>query len=146
MTYQVDIYCKSFDTLCLSASIRKILSVNQSPEKSTLNTCNLNLVGDQGKTVNHPYAQKGLPVGFSLQSTCFALPVVKKKYTLLRSPHVHKKSREQFEWTRYKSSIRLFFDTRNEVYLFLFGLKNGVFPGVQVHVSLQHSTVYNPFI
>lgn len=33
------------------------------------------------------------------------LPTLKKKFTLLRSPHVHKKSREQFEFTRYKQII-----------------------------------------
>ncbi len=33
------------------------------------------------------------------------LPTLKKKYTVLRSPHVDKKSREQFEMRRYKRLI-----------------------------------------
>lgn len=43
----------------------------------------------------------------------FALPIKKKKFTLLRSPHVHKKSREQFQLIKYK-----------HVYLFLSPIPN----------------------
>lgn len=37
-----------------------------------------------------------------------SLPILKKKITLLRSPHVYKKSREQFEFTRYKQTINIY--------------------------------------
>ena len=32
-------------------------------------------------------------------------PLKKQKFTILRSPHVHKKSKEQFERIKYKKSI-----------------------------------------
>ncbi len=74
-----------------------------------------------------------------------SLPCLKKKFTVLRSPHVDKKSREQFEWTRYKKSIFLDFHKIKALSLFLFLLKNGSFPGVQLEINLKHSTFYNAF-
>lgn len=40
-------------------------------------------------------------------STVFSLPVKKKKITLLKSPHVYKKAKEQFE-IRYYTTVILF--------------------------------------
>ena len=39
------------------------------------------------------------------------IPTIKKRITLLKSPHVNKKSREQFQHTRYK----VFFKIKNSL-------------------------------
>ena len=43
------------------------------------------------------------------------LPTVKNKYTVLRSPHVDKKSREQFEVRTYKRLLDIFEPTPQTV-------------------------------
>ena len=71
-------------------------------------------------------------------------PHFSKKYTLLRSPHIHKKSREQFEWSRRKGVLTIVFKEKEEkqFLLFLFWLQNSQFPGVQVTVVLNFSTIF----
>ena len=72
-----------------------------------------------------------------------SLPLLKKKFTVLRSPHVDKKSREQFEWKRSKKSITISFGRREKISLFLFLLKNSSFPGVQIEINVKHSTFFS---
>ena len=78
----------------------------------------------------------------NLPERLFYLPTVKKRLTVLRSPHIDKKSREQFEWKRYKRSITVSFQKKERVSLFLFLLKNGKFPGVQVEIDYNDSTFF----
>lgn len=42
-----------------------------------------------------------------LEYSLFSIPTKKKKITLLKSPHVHKKAREQFELNTYKKTIHI---------------------------------------
>lgn len=72
-----------------------------------------------------------------------SLPYIKKIYTVLRSPHIDKKSREQFEWKRYKKYIILQFQEKYILSFFVFLLKNSTFPGVQIEINLQTSSFYN---
>ena len=72
-----------------------------------------------------------------------SLPTLKKRFTVLRSPHIDKKSREQFEWKRYKKSVYISFQKRETVSLFLFLLKNSSFPGVQMEINIKHSTFFS---
>ena len=72
-----------------------------------------------------------------------SLPTLKRRFTVLRSPHIDKKSREQFEWKRYKKSIGVSFQKRETVSLFLFLLKNSSFPGVQMEINIKHSTFFS---
>ena len=37
----------------------------------------------------------------------FSLPKITKKFTLLKSPHVYKKSREQFQFNSYKQILTI---------------------------------------
>ena len=67
-------------------------------------------------------------------------PTQRKRYTLLSSPHVHKKSREQFEWARKKGGITLEFAHRKHLLLILFWLQNAQFPGVELMITLHMST------
>lgn len=65
------------------------------------------------------------------------LPIKSKLYTVLRSPHKDKKSREQFEFKRWKAQIRINAKNRKNLTNFLFFLiKNSEFPGVQLKVCL----------
>lgn len=63
-------------------------------------------------------------------------PVTKKLYTVLRSPHKDKKSREQFESRRWKAQIIINLEKKNISNLFFFLLKNSEFPGVQLTFCL----------
>jgi ribosomal protein S10 len=65
------------------------------------------------------------------------LPIKKKLYTVLRSPHKDKKSREQFEFKRWKTKIIInIAKKKNMANLLFFLLKNSEFPGVELQVSL----------
>ena len=115
MTYQIDLYLKSFNTFYIEKTQTKILQIN--------NYLTF-------------FPQKNL-------ERFVSLPTCKKKYTVLRSPHIDKKSREQFEWKRYKKSLFLFFGEKKTYTLFLFLLKNSSFPGVQVEINVKHSTFFS---
>ena len=71
---------------------------------------------------------------------CNSFPTVHKRYTLLSSPHIHKKSREQFEWVRKKGEVIIQFHQRKHLLLFLFFLQNTQFPGVELKITLNLST------
>ena len=115
MIYQVHISIKSFDNLYIDNTINQILQINKY----------LQIQKDTEKKVH--------------------LPSIKKKYTVLRSPHIDKKSREQFEWKRYKKSIFLQFEKSFLLSFFVFILKNSSFPGVQVEIYYKNPSFYNPF-
>lgn len=69
-----------------------------------------------------------------------SLPKKRKLFTVLRSPHIDKKSREQFEFIWYKK--KLFVQNKNvkKAALFFFLLKNSEFPGVEIEISMSHSS------
>jgi ribosomal protein S10 len=52
------------------------------------------------------YLQKSFNL-LNLNSSVFYLPRISKKITLLKSPHVFKKAKEQFELREYKVVIKL---------------------------------------
>lgn len=66
------------------------------------------------KTVNKPILiiyttfLKTLFLKLKLNFKIICMPTLKKRFTLLRSPHVYKKTREQFELTRYKQTINIY--------------------------------------
>ena len=114
MNYQIHISIKSFDNLYIEHSITRILQINK-------------------------YLQKHLDTENQI-----SFPTIIKKYTVLRSPHIDKKSREQFEWKRYKKSIFLQFEKSFLLSFFVFLLKNSSFPGVQVEIHYKNLSFYNP--
>ena len=119
MNYQVHIYFKSFDNLYIETTCSKILQIR-----------NYLKAFEEHKSLQIKENREGI----------HSLPTLKKKFTVLRSPHIDKKSREQFEWTRYKKSLFLSFQKICIFSLFLFLLKNSSFPGVQIEINLRHST------
>lgn len=72
-------------------------------------------------------------------------PTILKKYTLLRSPHIDKKSREQFEIRRYKTQILILSSSSSAPPCFgrvLYLLKNSLFPGVEVQLLVHYSCFF----
>lgn len=63
-----------------------------------------------------------------------------KKITVLRSPHIDKKSREQFQIISYKRTLVLNLDSKPILLLFLEILKTSKFPGVESEVLIEFST------
>ena len=70
------------------------------------------------------------------------LPTSRKLYTLLRSPHIDKKSREQFEVHRYKRQLCLKTKDFSKIVLFIYLLKHSDFPGIQIQISLNYTSFY----
>ena len=71
-----------------------------------------------------------------------SLPKTRKLFTVLRSPHVDKKSREQFEFLYYKKKILIENKNNQSTVLFLFLLKNSEFPGVELELSLFYNSLF----
>ena len=70
----------------------------------------------------------------------FPLPTLWKGLTVLKSPHIDKKSREQFSWSRRKSQLRLSLREKKYADLFLLLLRNCEFPGVELKISRVYSS------
>ncbi len=68
------------------------------------------------------------------------LPSSRRKFTLLRSPHIDKKSREQFQLQTYKAEIKTTCYTRGKACLLLLLLRNSEFMGVELKVAINYST------
>ena len=69
-------------------------------------------------------------------------PTKYKRYTLLRSPHIDKKSREQLEWVKKKAELILFFNKISSVLFLIFLLQCSQFPGVQITISLNGGSLF----
>ena len=70
------------------------------------------------------------------------LPTRVKKITTLRSPHIDKKSREQFEWKREKAQIDFHLTSVPQISLVLFILLHSRFPGVEVEIGVESKTYF----
>ena len=68
------------------------------------------------------------------------LPTLVKKMTTLRSPHIDKKSREQFEWKREKAQISFDLESAPQISLILFILRHSRFPGVEIEIGVESKT------
>lgn len=68
------------------------------------------------------------------------LPQRRKKITLLKSPHVHKKARQQFELLTKKSRIEILAPTEKQALLIVLLLVNSQFPGVEIQLRVQYHT------
>jgi len=74
--------------------------------------------------------------------TIFGLPKKIQRWTLLRSPHVHKKSREQFEMPTHQAVLRTCWVTKEELKIFLLTLQNTEIYGVQIHLEISSSMYF----
>jgi ribosomal protein S10 len=81
---------------------------------------------------------------FNKGPTIFGLPKKIQRWTLLRSPHVHKKSREQFEMPTHQAVLRTCWSTKEELKVFLLTLQNTEIYGVQIHLEISSSMHFTP--
>ncbi|RYX83612.1 30S ribosomal protein S10 [bacterium] len=70
------------------------------------------------------------------------LPTTVKKITTLRSPHIDKKSREQFEWKRQKAQISFDLNSAPQISFVLFVLNHSRFPGVEIEIGVESKTYF----
>lgn len=65
------------------------------------------------------------------------LPTQKSYITVLRSPHIDKKSREQFVYKTSKMSIEFSFSNPTNLNLFIFALNQIEIPGVEMKITTK---------
>ena len=65
------------------------------------------------------------------------MPTRKRIWTVLSGPHVHKKSREQFEMRRYKCVYTYTCESVQNAYMYVLALKSMSTPGLGVRVKLK---------
>jgi ribosomal protein S10 len=56
---------------------------------------------------------------FNIEYSFIFLPKIKNKITVLKSPHVNKKAREQFQFVKHSFLLSIRFTNLNAFYLFL---------------------------
>lgn len=65
------------------------------------------------------------------------LPSKIRKFTVLRSPHIDKKSREQFELKRYRKFLKINTTNKHSVFLLVDLLKNSNLIGIELEIKLK---------
>lgn len=70
------------------------------------------------------------------------LPKKRKKITVLRSPHIDKKSREQFEIKHNKSVLIFYIKNKLSAFLFFECLKNSQIYGVELSIDIYSTSFY----
>jgi hypothetical protein len=83
---------------------------------------------------------------FVSKQSVIGFPTTTKKWTLLRSPHVDKKSREQFQMKNCCVSYNTTFGNQKELTLFFQKLKHTEIYGTEFSVEISHSSFCNKFI
>lgn len=71
------------------------------------------------------------------------LPRSQKSFTVLRSPHIDKKSREQYQIQTHRCRIDISFWCKDKASLLLFLLRNSEFPGTQLRIQVTYSTPFS---
>ena len=67
------------------------------------------------------------------------LPQKKQKITVLKSPHIHKKAREQYELLKKSSCIQIK-TIQKQAILILLLLNYSQFPGVEIKYNIKYCT------
>ena len=65
------------------------------------------------------------------------LPIQIKKFTVLRSPHIDKSSREQFQRKTYKKIIQLNSVNQSLAYFLIDILKNSELIGIELEINIK---------
>ena len=66
-----------------------------------------------------------------------AMPTRVKKFTVIRSPHIDKRSREQFQLKKFKKLIVVNFPNTYKAMIFVDILKNANFIGIELEMNLK---------
>ena len=78
-----------------------------------------------------------------LEIKFFMLPLKKKHFTVLRSPHIYKKARDQFQLRTYKAFLTIESQRtleNKEIVVFFENIKSMLFFGVQLQIQLYTET------
>ena len=90
--------------------------------------------------------RKYSPNVFASKQIVIGFPTTTQKWTVLRSPHVDKKSREQFQMKNYCVSYNTTFSNQKELTLFFQKLKHTEIYGTEFSVEIMHSSFCNKFL
>ncbi len=129
-------------------------SIDKGPNQGSIYGSGGNL-GHHGRVLdlkNQPHLEeskkKKVDGGFSNQERAgssfrmTSLPTFAKKITTLRSPHIDKKSREQFEWKREKAQMDFDLNSVPQISFVLFFLTHSRFPGVEIEIGIESRTYF----
>ena len=128
MKYTVEIFLKAFEESLIKKGNQKILRIIQNENTQNLQN--------------------------SSQYCLINLPSTKKLFTVIRSPHIDKKARDQFFLSRRKSLLKIEFVSSTQysettlaryVMTFLENLKQTKMLGLQVQIRVSAKS-YGPFI
>ena len=134
--FSIKIHIKSFETSTLQATKAQIERICSTLLLEKQNSSALLIVDTLLASRQQGVIKDN---GFAFYTS---FPSSEKKLTVLRSPHIDKKSREQFQRHVYKSQISVFSDKREIPSLLLFLLRNSEFPGVQLKIASKFSTPF----
>ncbi len=122
---------KSFEQPAIEAALAKLIQLAQLQDSITTTLCN--------NTTMPAMLCNTFPKRKSKWS-CTALPPSHKKFTVLRSPHIDKKSREQFSQISRAATMCLRPVTARMVPLLLALLRSSQLVGVQLRVRVVSTT------
>jgi hypothetical protein len=141
--YELEILVKSFEYQLVQKATKQLLK-------------SIDLI-IMSKDMNNIWSEYDLPVIHFLKKKIFQFPKSIKRYTVIRSPHIDKKARDQFEIQEFKTLIKLKFaviptpigdsvETTPESFLcfsILENIKNSKFLGIQMQIRV-HSKTFGP--
>ena len=106
----------------------------------------ISLKSFESKLIQNAVLQISSVIPHELEFSQFSFPRTLKKFTVLRSPHIDKKSREQFQIQYFKNIIRLKTQKNKETLslrifqLFVENLKHIQCLGVQMKIRIVYTT------
>ncbi len=133
---QIRITLKSFDPQCLSVAIKHIIKLARLFEIQVKSrSCSFLL------SKKETFLQNNKEIAIKK----IDLPKKIKKITVLRSPHIDKKSREQFEIRRNKTVFLFNIKNKSSAILFFECLKNSQLYGVELSIDIRSTCFYSIF-
>lgn len=131
-----------FEKLQSSASLKKAMSLKKLTENSE-EACGVlpssNLANGNKNDGSFFTSQQSL---LSYKSDSIGMPVKRSLYTVLRSPHIDKKSREQFEMKVYKQLLVIRTDIK-QLRNYLTYLKYRENEGIQMKIVIHYTTRFS---
>lgn len=71
------------------------------------------------------------------ENSQIGLPAQVKKFTVIRSPHIDKNSREQFQIKKYKHLIGIYSIDEQQILLLVDILKDAEFVGIELEIRIK---------
>jgi ribosomal protein S10 len=137
--YEVSLVIKSFELRFVkqaSTVVRDLMLLCFAPKSL------YNLPNDVSQQLGS--VRGGTPVALAMPMGDRALPTRRTIFTVIRGPHVHKASREQFQRLVHRRVIRYPTTSQAELQWFLDALKSYNFTGVQIQVRIGSSSFLTP--